>query len=142
LSGAVIFALWWLVGRRRTGGPSEAVVIVDDEPASAGPVAAPTREELLALLREEFVSTLVEQRQTMMDAQQRAHLELAHLERRLGEFQAPLQSRLDAYEQRIADLEQELHRQGDENRELLQATIELMQQKVREAKAGGRVTLN
>jgi len=142
LSGAVIFALWWLVGRRRTGGPSEAVVIVDDEPVSAGLVAAPTREELLALLREEFVSTLVEQRQTMMDAQQRAHMELAHLERRLGEFQAPLQSRLDAYEQRIADLEQELHRQGDENRELLQATIELMQQKVREAKAGGRVTLN
>jgi hypothetical protein len=144
LSGALIFALWWLMGRRRPASPSEAVVIVDDEPLTParGPVAAPTREELLALLREEFVGTLVEQRRTMLDAQQQARAELARLEERLTMLQAPLQCRLDAYEQRIAELETELHRQGDENRELLQTTIELMQQRVREAKAGGRVTLN
>ena len=142
-TGMAILVLWWRLGRRRLAGPSEAVVIVDDELPGVGRGAmAPSREELLALLREEFVGALVEQRRTMLNAQQRAHDELERLENRLSDLQVPLRSRLDAYEARIADLERELHRRGDENRELFQATIELMQQKVEQEKAGRPVNFN
>jgi septal ring factor EnvC (AmiA/AmiB activator) len=96
---------------------------------------------MVELLRDEFVGALVAQRRTMLDAQDQAQRELARIEFRLQEIQAPLQERLNAYERRIGELEQELTKRGEESQELLRATIDLMQQKAAEEKSG-RVTLN
>ncbi|MBI3880379.1 MAG: hypothetical protein HY301_10000 [Verrucomicrobia bacterium] len=127
---------------------SEEVVIVDEQPslpvlaADATPVER-ARAGMMELVRDRFVVALLAQRRGMIDAQRVAQAELADLEARLERLHAPLQERLDIYEKRIAELEADLERRGQENRELLQATITLMQQKMEEEKAEGpRVKMN
>jgi septal ring factor EnvC (AmiA/AmiB activator) len=135
----MVLAGWWMFIRSRRRPVSDAVIVVDDENAVTAP--ADLRAGMVEVLRDEFVGALVAQRRTMLDAQDQAQRELARIEFRLQEIQAPLQERLNAYERRIGELEQELTKRGEESQELLRATIDLMQQKVAEEKSG-RVTLN
>jgi membrane-associated HD superfamily phosphohydrolase len=139
LAGAMVLAGWWMFIRSRRRLVSDAVIVVDDENAVTAP--ADLRAGMVEVLRDEFVGALVAQRRTMLDAQDQAQRELARIEFRLQEIQAPLQERLNAYERRIGELEQELTKRGEESQELLRATIDLMQQKAAEEKSG-RVTLN
>lgn len=88
------------------------------------------RSGVIAQLKDKAVTSLAEQRSEMLEAQQAAALEMAELEKRLNELQAPLQDRLRAYESRIADLEKALVAKGAENRELLKAKIELMRKQL------------
>lgn len=88
------------------------------------------RSGVIAQLKDKAVASLAEQRSDMLEAQQAAALEMAELEKRLNELQAPLQDRLRAYESRIADLEKALVAKGAENRELLKAKIELMRKQL------------
>jgi hypothetical protein len=69
-------------------------------------------------------------RSHLLSTQEKAALELAQLEQRLARLQAPLEQRLRAYEERIADLERELAAKGEENRELIKAKIELTRKKL------------
>lgn len=88
------------------------------------------RSGVIAQLKDKAVTSLAEQRSEMLEAQQAAALEMAELEKRLNELQAPLQDRLRTYESRIADLEKALAAKGAENRELLKAKIELMRKQL------------
>ena len=66
----------------------------------------------------------------MLDAQKSAADELAELERRLDELHAPLQERLRAYEKRVVELELSLAAKGQENRQLLEAKIQLTRKQI------------
>lgn len=98
--------------------------------------------QLARLFREKFVRGLISQRGQLLDAQQSAATEMVELERRLNELRTPLQERLRAYENRIADLEKALAVKGDENRELIKAKIQLTRRQLEAERARNRVVLN
>ncbi|HEY6167756.1 MAG TPA: hypothetical protein VI454_06930, partial [Verrucomicrobiae bacterium] len=93
-------------------------------------------------LKDKLVNELLSQRKDLIETQRQAEADIAALEARLENLHAPLQARLDAYEQRIVELEKDLATRGDENRELISATITLMKQRLAAEKSGGRVTFN
>lgn len=83
---------------------------------------------VMGWMREKVVRTLFSQRAQLLDAQQKAEAEMNELEQRLEQLHAPLQERIMAYEQRIADLERDLAAKGEENRELIGARINVARQ--------------
>ena len=86
------------------------------------------RSGVMGWMREKVVRTLFSQRAQLLDAQQKAEAEMRELEQRLEQLHAPLQERIMAYEQRIADLERDLAAKGEENRELIGARIHVARQ--------------
>ncbi len=98
--------------------------------------------QLARLFREKLVRGLISQRGELLEAQQSAAAEMAALERRLTELHAPLQERLRAYERRIADLEQALAAKGQENRELIQAKIQLIRHQMEAERTRNRLEFN
>jgi hypothetical protein len=100
----------------------------------AGAVAAPdpavAHQQVQQMLHDRLVHALLTQRKQMIDVQRQAVADIAELELRLAKLQAPLQARLDAYEQRIAELEKDLVTRGHENAELIHATIALVKEKL------------
>jgi hypothetical protein len=136
----------WLISRRRSGmrllparlaGDGSRATIVSC-PACSQTIVVPGPGEEVAgvpeswiphvmrLLKDRLLQRLLAQRAGLMDTQQLAAAELAELEARLQKMQAPLQERLRAYEARIIELERELARKGEENRELIRARIQVM----------------
>jgi len=87
-------------------------------------VRASVAAQLAGWLKSRFVRALLGQRAALQRDHTRAEQEIQALSQRLTKTQAPLQQRLQAYETRIADLEAELARKGEVNRELIQAQIE------------------
>jgi hypothetical protein len=102
----------------------------DGSAASIGADPGVTHEQVEKVLHDKLVSTLLTQRKQMIDVQRQAVSDIADLELRLAKLQAPLQARLDAYEQRIAELEKDLVTRGHENSELINATIALVKEKL------------
>ena len=90
--------------------------------------------ELGRIAKDAVVQGLVEQRNSMLDTQRLAELELAELETRLSELQLPQQERILAYEKRIAELESELVSRKEEMRELVRVTLTLVRQRLDEEK--------
>lgn len=86
------------------------------------------RSGVMGWMREKVVRTLFSQRAQLLDAQHKAEAEMRELEQRLEQLHAPLQERIMAYEQRIADLERDLAAKGEENRELIGARINVARQ--------------
>ena len=97
---------------------------------------------LAHLLKITLVRGLIFQRSSLLNAQQTAVAEMAELERRLDELQAPLQERLSAYEKRIAELEKALAAKGEENRELIKAKIQLAKQQLVAQRTKSRIEFN
>lgn len=93
------------------------------------------RSGVMTQLKDKMVTSLAGQRSDMLEAQHAAALEMAELEKRLNELQAPLKDRLRTYEGRIADLEKALAAKGEENRELIRAKIELMRKQLEAERA-------
>jgi hypothetical protein len=89
-----------------------------------------------------LVRGLAMQRKQLMETQQKAEQELAELEQRLVAVQAPLEDRLKAYEQRIAELEKGLTAKGEENRELIKATIAIAKKKLEQERSKDRLAWN
>jgi hypothetical protein len=89
---------------------------------------------LVRMLMDKFVQKVVSQRTELLDAQRLATLKVAQLEKCLEKIHAPAEDQLKAYQLRIEQLEKELAAKGEENRELMRATIRLTeaQMKVRE----------
>ena len=112
--------------------------------ALSEPVAEALREKIASDLTEfakqRLVQGLYSQRKELADTQQNAAAEMAELEERLERIHAPLQDRLRAYETRIAELEKELTRKGEENSELIKAKIQVTQNQMAVVKS--RVDLN
>ena len=93
-------------------------------------------------LMNKLVRGLALQRKQLIETQQKAEQELAELEERLVAVQAPLEDRLKAYEQRIAELEKGLTAKGEENRELIKATIAIAKKKLEQERSKDRLAWN
>jgi hypothetical protein len=93
-------------------------------------------------LSDRMTRKLISQRAELVDAHQKAAMEMAELEARLEKVQAPLQDRLHAYERRIAELEKELSVKGEENRELIKAKIRVVRKQLEIEREKSRVEFN
>ncbi len=123
--------------RRPAGGAALVVSSRSEEAWRQRALAAEARaQKATAMLRtkmlphmarwmmQEFVQRLMWQRRDLLTDQQTAEREVAELAGRLENVHAPLEERLHAYEQRIAELEAELAAKGEQNLELIKARIE------------------
>jgi hypothetical protein len=142
---ALFLVLWRVLRLRNTATtlmPARVPDLTGWEPGtinvSVSPPVAATSEgffpHFARVLRDRVVRRLLAQRTDMLDTQQKAAMEMAELEARLEKVHTPLRDRLQAYEQRIADLERELALKGEENRELIRAKIQLTKQQLDAAK--------
>jgi hypothetical protein len=86
--------------------------------------------ELVEFAKQTLVQGLYTQRNELMETQDRARQTLMELESRLSELHLPAQERIRAYEKRIGELEQELQSRSIEMRELTQATLLLVRQRL------------
>ena len=153
LSGAV----WVLARRRRPTSllpvllQSDRSVVTVECPSCSEPVPVPIQngpEDLRArlapllarLMMTKLMQRIISQRSALLQTQQLALSEMTELEQRLDKVHAPLQDRLRAYEQRISDLEKELARKGEENRELIKAKIQMARKQLTATKE--RLELN
>jgi len=93
-------------------------------------------------LKQRFVRGLVSERSQLLEAQKSAVAELTELERRLDELHTPLQERLRAYEKRIAELEKMLAAKGEENRELLRASIQITRRQLETTRSSNPLEFN
>ena len=114
--------------------------------ARAEMTAKAAREGLIShlahLLKDKFVTRIVRHRAGLLDTHEKAGTSVAALEARLREVNAPLQDRLAAYQNRIAELEKELTVRGEENRELIKAKIQLAKTQSEIAQAKEKMELN
>ena len=90
----------------------------------------------------ELVQRLLSQRSQILTGQQNAEREVAELAARLEEVHTPLEDRLRAYEQRIAELEAELSAMGEQNLELIKAKIETTRKKLEGERSQDRLDWN
>jgi 7TM-HD extracellular len=90
----------------------------------------------------ELVQRLLSQRSEIMTGQQKAEREVAELAARLEEVHAPLEDRLRAYEQRIAELETELAAKGEQNLDLIKAKIETTRKQLEGERSQERLDWN
>ncbi len=155
-------AVWWIAGAlfllvailawlvmmlRRSGLGSAKLLSPASAPAlPAGGVASPTgaapvapeeiRQRALAELtdfaKQSLVQGLYTQRAALLETHQQAQQELAALEARVVALRLP--DRIQAYEQRIIELERELETRSDELRELTVATLQVLREKLAEEK--------
>ncbi len=141
---ALVFVLAWLAFMfRRSGLGSEKLVGASAHEALQLATAKAAGElpenvtpelkeralaELTSFAKESLVQGLYSQRQTLLAAQQQAQEELAKLETRLASMRLP--ERIQAYEERIGELEQELETRNGELRELTRATLDLLRQRL------------
>ena len=86
--------------------------------------------ELLEFAKQSLVQELYAQRSALIETQQMAQKTLEELEGRLAALQLPSPERIQAYEQRIAELEKEVATQGENVRELTRATLNLVRKKL------------
>jgi len=108
----------------------------------AGKQSQILREQIMPGLTEfakqGLVQGLYSQRNDLLAMQEQARQDVAALEARLTELQAPLQERIRTYERRISELEKQLETRSEEMRELIRATLLLVQQKLAEERAKER----
>jgi hypothetical protein len=90
----------------------------------------------------ELVQRLLSQRSQILTGQQKAEREVADLAARLEEVHAPLEDRLRAYEQRIAELEAELTAKGEQNLDLIKAKIETTRKQMEGERSQERLDWN
>lgn len=90
----------------------------------------------------ELVQRLLSQRSHLLTGQQKAEREVAELAARLEEVHAPLEDRLRAYEQRIAQLEADLAAKGEQNVDLIKAKIEMTRKKLEGERSQERLDWN
>jgi hypothetical protein len=154
--GAVLIGLflvaWRQAGRRPGAVPAvvrpralpsgEATLALEPASASQAEIKRSLLPHIARVLKDAVVRRLLAQRTGLIDIQQRAAQDIAELEARLQQLHSPLQQRLEAYEQRINDLERELVQKGEENKELIKAKILMARKQLEAEKAKNRVELN
>jgi hypothetical protein len=141
----LVTCLIWMVARRRAApsllpapvpaprlpiGQGPAELAIGQSAQGGDEVRRHLMPHLARLMMTKLVQTLLFQRKGLLDTQQRAVADLAEFEARLEKIHAPLQDRLRAYEQKICELEKQLARKGQENRQLIQAEIEMVRKQI------------
>jgi len=156
LSGALVLLVLYLSRRRqalalvpvRVGDRDKLLLVPETATAAtaAGPEAQAVRERFMAqlarVLGTRLVQRLFAQRTSLLETQRLASSELAEMEQRLEQVNAPLRERLEAYESRIAELEKQLAQKGAENRALLKAKIELTRRQLEATRTRTRAEFN
>jgi len=123
--------------------PVESADAQQNSPALGAPaVRASVVAEMTRWLKEHFAQRLITSNAAIAETQRLAALQVAELERRLEAMNGPLQNRLQAYEQRITELEQQLVAQGAENRELLKATIKMARERLEAQRSQSALAVN
>ena len=90
---------------------------------------------LARLMKDRLLYGVAAQRAHLLRVQQAGAAQMAELEQRLVKIQSQLQSRLVAYERRIAELEKEVSAKDQVNRELLAARMQMIKQTLDAAKS-------
>ncbi|HAM70348.1 MAG TPA: hypothetical protein DCM86_01745 [Verrucomicrobiales bacterium] len=149
VSGGLIVLAMGLLGlglfviRRRPQSlalePLDLAAPVDAATGGAVAVRQGTMAHLARLMMDKLVMRLLSDRRETDKLQTQAARELAEMEQRLEQLRAPIQDRMRAYEKRIADLEEDLARKGEENRELIRTKIALTRERLASAQASGPV---
>lgn len=98
------------------------------------------KSELAEFAKQSLVQGLYSERNKLLEAQQQAQQELARLETHLASLDLPLQERLRAYQTRITELEKELETRDAEMREMIQATLLLIRERMEKEKTLERST--
>jgi membrane-associated HD superfamily phosphohydrolase len=98
--------------------------------------------QLARWFSDKMTQKLIAQRSELLDAHQKAAMEMAELEARLVKVHAPLQERLQAYQRRIVELEKELLIKGEENRELIKAKIQIVRKQMEIEREKNRLEYN
>jgi hypothetical protein len=80
---------------------------------------------LARLMKDQLVWTLIAQRRHLVSTHESSADMIAEMERRLEQIQVDFESRVETYEQRIAQLEQELAGKTQINRELITDRIQM-----------------
>jgi len=109
---------------------------------SQGVLRAALLPHLARWLTSKLGRVLLRERGELIETQKKAEQDLAELEQRLASVQAPLEDRLQAYEQRIAELENDLSAKGVENQELIKATIAMARKRLEMQKSKDPVPWN
>lgn len=92
--------------------------------------------------KSKLMRTLVSQRDRLEHNQWIAEKEINDLVKRLDHVHTPMAGRLKAYEERIAQLEEELRIKGEENRALLQARLQAVRRQLTLEQNTGTVAWN
>jgi hypothetical protein len=152
IGGGLLFAWPWWRRRPRTAPSAELLPVRIDATDATGDlswreralVAEARAEKAASLLRArvlphlarwmmtEMWHRLLRQRGELLTGRQEAERELAGIARRLDEMQVPLEERLQAYAQRIAELEAQLALKDQQNQELIRARLEWTRRKLDE----------
>jgi len=153
----LVMVLAWLAYMFRRSGLGSAKIIGAEPVPARIPIEAPSLqqapppvapavnheqlkeralEELTSFAKESLVQGLFTQRAALLEAQKQAQQDLVQLEARLAMLELP--ERIQAYEQRISDLERQLASRGDEVSGLTKATLRLLRQKLSEEKQKAR----
>ena len=138
LLGVLIF------GRRR-GAAAVQVLPPGGNPGAVLPPGAGNASErghLLAWLKTTFVQRLVSQRQQLLENEEDATRRARVIEEKLTRLQTSLQERISAYETRILRLEEELSAATSENRDLIREQIELLREKLVQAREEHKMRRN
>jgi uncharacterized protein YbgA (DUF1722 family) len=128
----VAVLIWIALTIRRFHAAPHMPAVLASVDSSAPAVKQQALENLTHFAKESLVQGLYSQRQALIEAQAQAYRELGRLEARLTTLQLP--ERIQAYEQRIAELEKELTLREGELREMTLATLQLLREKVAEEK--------
>jgi len=160
VAAVAMFALWMVLRRRQA---TSLLPVISAEansvermtntlvacPSCQEPISVPVpmvRERVLrevtGWIKQHFLQRLLGSNKALVETQRLATLQVAELERRLEEIKGPIQERLEAYEQRIQELECELAAKGAENRELLKATIRIARERLEARRVQDGVTWN
>jgi membrane-associated HD superfamily phosphohydrolase len=148
---AVFGVIFWHIRKPKASlavVPASSSTLVSEARAEPSFVAGqPTLKaevisELAHLMKDKVVQDLAKQRRDLLENQQSATTEMAGLEERLENLQAPLEERLKAYENRISELEKELAEKGEQNRELIKAKILLAKKQMEATRAKNQINWN
>lgn len=98
--------------------------------------------QLARELRDRVVQSLYTQREDLLRAEQTATLSVKQLEERLARLQPRILARIQAFEQRIAELEFQLAQKESENQDLIRARIDEVRSKLDAELARHDIILN
>jgi hypothetical protein len=126
-------------GRPQPGGPADGDGKWRGLNAALDPETQAVRDQMAANLadfaKQSLVQGLYSQRGKLLETERLARTELAELEARLTALHLPLQERVRAYETRIIDLEKQLETRDDEMRNMIQATLSLVRERLEQEKS-------
>ena len=128
----------WFFHRQRSAG----LVPVQEGAAIDRVIPEGLAAQLARELRDRVVQSLYTQRDDLLKAERSATMSVRELEDRLARLQPKILAKIQEYETRITELENQLAQKESENRDLIQARIDEVRQKLNAELARHDIILN